>query len=55
METKPLSKSETEKRKKFIKGFKGIRETTESLEAKMKKDYQKFKQVYHAKHPFENA
>lgn len=52
---KPLSKSETRKRKNFIKGFKGIRETTESLEAKMKKDYQKFKQVYHAKHPFENA
>ena len=40
---KPLSKSETEKRKKFLKGFKAIRETTESLEVKMKSDYKKFK------------
>ena len=44
METKPLSKAEAEKRKKFINGFKAIRETTESLEAKMKADYKKFKQ-----------
>ena len=54
METRILTKKETQQRKKFIKGFKGIRQTTESLESKMKSDIKEFKEFYHAKHPLQN-